>query len=52
MAGLENPAVRHIGWDRHIEDPYQPKRSKGLVQRLTKSVGKRIKRVKRKMAGA
>jgi hypothetical protein len=48
MADLENPAVRHIGWGRHIEDPYQPKRSKGLVQRLRKSVGKRVKRVARR----
>jgi hypothetical protein len=48
MAGLENPAVRHIGWGRHIQDPYQPKRSKGLVHRLRKSVGKRVKRVARR----
>ena len=48
MAGLEAPAVRHIGWDRHIDDPYQPSRSKGLVQRIRKSFGKRVKRVTRR----
>lgn len=47
MAGLENPAVRHIGWDRHVDDPYQPRRSRTLAHRLRKSFGKRFKRVSR-----
>ena len=47
MAGLENPAVRHIGWGRHIQDPYQPVRSKRLIARLRKSASKRVKRIKR-----
>ena len=51
MAGLENPAVKHIGWGRHIEDPYQPKRASGVLARWKKSAAKRIKRVKRKVAG-
>lgn len=52
MAGLENPAVRHIGWGRHIEDPYQPKRASGILARWRKSAAKRIKRVRRKVAGS
>jgi hypothetical protein len=50
MAGLEVPAVRHIGWDRHIDDPYQPKRATGMLTRLKKSAAKRIKRVRRTLA--
>ena len=48
MAALEDPAVRHIGWDRHVEDPFQPARNRTLVQRLRKSAGKRVKRLKRR----
>ena len=51
MSGLENPAIRHIGWERHVDDPNQPKRSAGLLSRLQKSTAKRLKRVKRKLAG-
>ena len=47
MAGLEKPAVRHIGWDRHIEDPFQPKRDRKFLNRISKSVQKRAKRFKR-----
>ncbi len=50
MAGLENPAVRHIGWGRHIDDPYQPRRSRTFAQRLRKSIGKRLKRMGRMAA--
>jgi GT2 family glycosyltransferase len=49
MAGLENAAVRHIGWDRHVDDPYQPKRSRNILNRLKKSVAKRIKRLARSL---
>jgi hypothetical protein len=52
MAGLENPAVKHIGWGRHIEDPYQPKRASGILARWKKSAVKRIKRVKRRVASS
>ncbi len=48
MAALEDPAARHIGWDRHVDDPNQPLRSRTLVQRLRKSFGKRVKRLKRR----
>ena len=51
MAGLENPAVTHIGGGRHVEDPYQPKRASGILNRLKKSAAKRIKRVRRRVAG-
>jgi hypothetical protein len=52
MAELEVPAVHHIGWGRHVDDPTQPARSRTLVQRLRKSFGKRVKRIKRKMGYA
>lgn len=52
MAGLENPAVRHIGEDRHVDDPYQPTRSRTLPQRVHKSISKRIKRIRRRFAQA
>ena len=51
MAGLQHPAVRHIGSGRHVEDPYQPKRASGILARWKKSATKRIKRVRRKVAG-
>lgn len=47
MAGLDNPAARHIGWGRHLDDPHQPKRSRSLAQRIRKSIGKRLKRISR-----
>jgi hypothetical protein len=47
MAALEQPAVRHIGWDHHVEDPFQPSRDRGFSNRLRKSVQKRVKRVAR-----
>lgn len=50
MAGLDNPAVRHIGGGRHVDDPHQPKRNRTFIDRFQKSVRKRIKRVKRKIA--
>jgi hypothetical protein len=50
MAGLENPAVRHIGCGRHVDDPHQPKRNRTFLNRLRKSARKRIKRVKRRIA--
>lgn len=50
MAALENPAVRHTGWDCHVDDPHQPKRSRSLGQRLQKSAQKRLKRINRKIA--
>lgn len=48
MAALEIPAVRHIGWERHIDDPFQPKRNRTFIQRLSKSFAKRKKRFQRK----
>jgi hypothetical protein len=47
MAGLEHPAALHIGWDRHLDDPCQPKRSGNLANRLKKSFWKRYKRITR-----
>jgi GT2 family glycosyltransferase len=51
MAALEEAAVRHIGWDRHVDDPNQPLRSRTLAQRLSKSVAKRVKRLQRRFGG-
>ena len=47
MAGLEEPAARHIGWNRHVEDPHQPLRRSYLHHRLVKSLQKRFKRARR-----
>lgn len=44
---LENPAVRHIGDGRHVDDPEQPKRTIGGLPRLKRSIEKRIKRLRR-----
>jgi hypothetical protein len=49
---LEEPAVEHIGDGRHIDDPTQPKRAKGFVRKLFRSLKKRMKRVRRSLGGA
>lgn len=48
MANLEEPAVRHIGDERHILDPMQHARPKTLIGRLRRSLRKRLKRLRRK----
>ncbi|MEM7694376.1 MAG: glycosyltransferase [Pseudomonadota bacterium] len=50
MAYLEAPAVRHIGWERHIDDPHHPIRPRTFGGRLKRSVHKRIKRFARRRA--
>lgn len=47
IANLEEPAVRHIGYERHVDDPTQKKRARTLPERLANSTRKRIKRVRR-----
>lgn len=47
MVNLEHPAVRHIGDDRHIDDPTRPKRAKDPWSKLKRSIRKRIKRWQR-----
>ncbi len=47
LANLEDAAVRHIGDDRHVLDPTQPKRAKTAWARLKRSINKRIKRLRR-----
>jgi Glycosyl transferase family 2 len=47
LANLEDPAVRHIGDDRHVLDPTQPPRAKSVWARLKRSVKKRLKRLRR-----
>lgn len=49
-ANLERAAVRHIGDDRHVHDPEQPRRAKGGLARLKRSFDKRVKRLKRALA--
>jgi hypothetical protein len=51
-ANLEVPAVRHIGDGRHVDDPEQPKRTKGGLARLRRSVDKRVTRLRRKFLKA
>jgi hypothetical protein len=47
MAYLEVPAVRHIGYGRHVDDPNFAPRARNLMGRLAKSVRKRAKRLRR-----
>lgn len=50
-ATLADPAVRHIGDGRHVLDPHQPKRPANLIERLQRSVEKRVKRIRRARLG-
>ena len=49
MAYLEEPAVRHIGGGRHVDDPMLPRRPRGLRQRLAASAQKRLRRLHRRL---
>jgi hypothetical protein len=44
---LEDSAVRHIGDDRHVEDPTRPPKAKTFLQRMKRSIRKRWARLKR-----
>jgi hypothetical protein len=50
LANLEDPAVKHIGDDRHVRDPTQRPRAKTVWSRLKRSVNKRIKRWRRALS--
>jgi hypothetical protein len=47
IANLEVPAVQHIGWGRHIDDPKHNPRPRNPIQRLERSIRKRVKRLRR-----
>lgn len=47
MVNLEQPAVKHIGWGRHVHDPTQPKKAKTPWAKLKRSIRKRVKRWQR-----
>ena len=47
IANLEIPAVRHIGSGRHVHDPAQTARPQNTIQRLQRSMRKRLKRLRR-----
>jgi hypothetical protein len=47
MANLEDHAVRHIGDNRHVNDPSFPPKAKTLPQKLLRSIRKRWKRIRR-----
>ena len=47
IANLEADAVRHIGDDRHVNDPSFPPKAKTLPQKLMRSIRKRWKRIRR-----
>lgn len=47
MVALQPAAVRHTGWDRHIDDPNDILRAKDFTTRLTHSAKLRIRRMKR-----
>jgi hypothetical protein len=45
MAYLEQPAVQHIGWERHVDDPTRRKRARNTFERASHSIRKRIRRI-------
>ena len=49
MGYLEEPAVRHIGDDRHVDDPKLPRRARSLGHRLFHSPRKRWWRLHRRL---
>jgi hypothetical protein len=51
IANLEAHAVRHLGEGRHVHDPTMPPKARTLSQRLTRSIQKRWKRLKRALPG-
>ena len=51
IANLEVPAVRHIGDERHVDDPTSPRKARSLPRKLMRSVRKRIKRLRRAFGG-
>ncbi|MEQ1755577.1 MAG: glycosyltransferase [Micropepsaceae bacterium] len=50
IANLEHPAVQHIGDGRHVHDPTQHKKAKGLFAKLARSARKRWKRLVRSVS--
>ncbi len=50
-AVLGTPAVRHIGWERHVDDPTQAPKARTPLARLRRSVRKRAKRLRRWLSG-
>lgn len=51
LVNLEQPAVRHIGDERHVHDPTQPVKAKTPWAKLKRSIGKRWKRLQRVFGG-
>ena len=47
IANLEADAVRHIGDNRHVNDPSFPPKAKTMPQKLMRSIRKRWKRIRR-----
>ena len=47
IACLDPGHCRHIGDGHHVDDPFQPVRAKTPIQRLRRSIQKRITRVRR-----
>ncbi len=45
IALLWPPAGRHIGDDRHVPDPFQPLRPRNFLERISRSIRKRVSRV-------
>lgn len=52
IATLVPPAVRHIGDERHVNDPTTRPKPKNLPQRLRRSTAKRWKRLVRKVTNS
>lgn len=47
IANLERPAVQHIGDGRHVHDPAGRKKATTFFARLSRSIRKRVKRLRR-----
>lgn len=48
IANLEDPAVRHIGDGRHVDDPAQARKARTPLEKLKRSIDKRLKRLRRR----
>ncbi|NEX91839.1 glycosyltransferase family A protein [Caulobacter sp. 17J65-9] len=52
IANLEHPAVTHIGWGRHVDDPSKRPKARTILAKLNRSIRKRIKRLRRAVGAA
>jgi len=51
LSFLEEPAVKHIGGGRHVQDPSRPPKAKTFIARMKRSYRKRMDRLMRRLIG-